>query len=75
MPTVALRLADFIQVVPIEPNEERKYATGRNAGGAEIAFSDAWAFQFVVMCFVLGCSENGKEATAVVGGVLGVGGE
>lgn len=75
MPTETLRLADFIQVVPIEPNEERKYAAGRNAGGAEIAFSDPWAFQLVVVCFVLGCSENGEEATAVVGGVLGVSGE
>lgn len=75
MPTEALRLADFIQVVAIQPNEERKYAAGRNAGGAEIALGYAWAFQLVVMRLVLACSENGEEASAVVGGVLGVSGE
>ena len=71
--TETLGLADFVQVMAIQPNEQWQDAGRGNAGRAEVALGYAGALELEFVGLGLGGGEDGEEATAVIGGVLGVG--
>ena len=70
MSFVLIGLADIVEMVAVELEEDGKHRGWRGHGSAKITLGDSGPFELIIMCLGLGLGEYGKQPSALIGGIF-----